>query len=150
MREPLALIRCGPVSCCSRSCVVLLHHVVRQAYRCSRCPGKSTLAGAVNPVHTQNSRQASLARRHSASMLSALQGPASASIARNMQDYRDMAVQLLLRPHALRRVRESLKENWLSSPLFDVGRWVGDVEVLSTDFSCSFGFDAGDIRWLGA
>ena len=68
-------------------------------------------------------------RRHSASMLSALQGAASSTIARNMEDYRDIAVKLLKRPHALLRVQESLKKNWESSPLFDVGRWVGDVEV---------------------
>ena len=62
-------------------------------------------------------------------MLSALHGPASATIARNMQDYWDMAVKLLRQPQALQRLHLSLEENWRSSPLFDVGRWVGDVEV---------------------
>jgi hypothetical protein len=83
-------------------------------------------------------------------MLSALHGAASASIARNMQDYRDMAVKLLKRPHALRRIQESLKENWDSSPLFDVGRWVGDVEVPLRLTVFSFLFDVDDIRSLGA
>ncbi len=63
-------------------------------------------------------------------MLSALQGPAAATIARNMDDYWHMAVKLLRRPRALQRVHDSLRENWVSSPLFDVGRWVGDIEVL--------------------
>ena len=67
--------------------------------------------------------------RHSASMLSALRGAAATTIARTMQDYRDMAVKLLQRPQALQRVQDSLKENWGTSPLFDIGRWVKDVEV---------------------
>ena len=62
-------------------------------------------------------------------MLSALRGAAATTIARNMQDYRDMALKLLQRPHALQRVQDSLKENWGTSPLFDIGRWVKDVEV---------------------
>ncbi len=69
------------------------------------------------------------AGRHSASMLSALGGAAGGSIARSMDDYRDMAVKLLNRPQALQRMHASLRENWHTSPLFDVGRWVGDVEV---------------------
>ena len=69
------------------------------------------------------------AGRHSASMLSALGGAAAASVARSMDDYRDMAVKLLNRPHALQRMQASLRENWSTSPLFDVGRWVVDVEV---------------------
>jgi predicted O-linked N-acetylglucosamine transferase (SPINDLY family) len=90
-------------------------------------------------------------------MLSALHGAASATIARNMQDYRDMAVRLLQRPRALRRVQESLRENWLSSPLFDIRRWTLDAEVshrlirlfyLSGHlFMCLN--DAGDVRSPG-
>jgi hypothetical protein len=62
-------------------------------------------------------------------MLSALRGAAAATVARNMEDYWHMAVKLLRRPRAMQRVHDSLKDNWVSSPLFDVGRWVGDIEV---------------------
>ncbi len=69
-------------------------------------------------------------------MLSALHGAAAATIARSMDDYWDMAVKLLRRPRALQRLHDSLRDNWHSSPLFDVGRWVGDVEVRVSCVPC--------------
>jgi hypothetical protein len=69
-------------------------------------------------------------------MLSALGGAAAATIARSLEDYRDMAVQLLHRPLKLKRLRDSLIENWTASPLFDVGRWVLDIEVRAPFVDC--------------
>jgi predicted O-linked N-acetylglucosamine transferase (SPINDLY family) len=51
------------------------------------------------------------------------------TIARNEDDYAEIAIAFGLRPRALRRAKACVRKGKLDAPLFDTALWVRDQEV---------------------